>query len=47
MSKRLFDFLCDEGHVTEALREDSTRTIECPHCGKDAVTLYPWHGGLA
>ena len=35
--KRLFDFLCDEGHVTEALREDSVRTISCPICGKDAV----------
>ena len=35
--KIMSDFLCDEGHVTEALREDSVRTISCPMCGKDAV----------
>lgn len=35
--KILSDFLCDEGHATEALREDSIRTISCPICGKDAV----------
>lgn len=35
--KRLFDFLCDEHHVTEALRDDSERTIICPQCGKEAV----------
>lgn len=35
--KRLFDFLCDEHHVTEALRDDSERTITCPQCGKEAV----------
>lgn len=35
--KILSDFLCDEGHVTEALRDDSVRTISCPICGKDAV----------
>lgn len=37
--KRLFDFLCDEGHATEALRDDSERTISCPHCGKEAVRV--------
>lgn len=35
--KIMSDFLCVEGHVTEALREDSVRTISCPICGKDAV----------
>jgi hypothetical protein len=35
--KIINDFLCDEGHVTEALRDDSVRTISCPICGKDAV----------
>ena len=35
--KILSDFLCDEGHVTEALRDDSIRAISCPICGKDAV----------
>ena len=35
--KIMSDFLCGEGHVTEALRDDSVRTISCPICGKDAV----------
>lgn len=35
--KIMSDFLCDDGHVTEALRDDSVRTITCPICGKDAV----------
>ena len=35
--KIMSDFICDEDHVTEALREDSVRTISCPICGKDAV----------
>lgn len=37
MAKRLFDYICDETHVTEAFRDDSVRTICCPKCGKDAV----------
>lgn len=35
--KIMSDFECADGHVTEALREDSVRTIVCPHCGKDAI----------
>ena len=31
------DFLCDEGHVTEALRDDSEQSIVCPVCGNTAV----------
>jgi hypothetical protein len=35
--KILNDFLCDDGHVTEALRDDSEQSIVCPVCGKAAV----------
>lgn len=35
--KILNDFKCADGHVTEALREDSVTTIVCTHCGKDAI----------
>ena len=35
--KILNDFLCDDGHVTEALRDDSEQSIVCPVCGKEAV----------
>ena len=35
--KRMFDFLCDSGHVTERLVDDSVGAITCPECGKEAV----------
>ena len=35
--KILNDFLCDEGHVTEALRDDSEQSIVCPVCGNTAI----------
>lgn len=35
--KILNDFKCADGHVTEALREDSVQVIVCSHCGKDAI----------
>lgn len=37
--KRMFEFLCFEGHESERLIDDSIRTIECPACGKDAHRL--------
>lgn len=37
--KRMFEFLCSEGHESERLIDDSIRTIECPACGKDANRL--------
>lgn len=36
---RMFDFLCDNGHESEALIDDSIRTIKCPACDKDAHRL--------
>lgn len=35
--KILNDFVCADGHVTEALRDDSEHAITCPACGKEAV----------
>lgn len=35
--KILNDFKCADGHVTEALREDSVTAIVCSHCGKEAI----------
>lgn len=35
--RRMFDFFCDNGHVTERLVDDSVGSITCPECGKDAV----------
>jgi hypothetical protein len=35
MARRIFDFKCEESHVTEAFVDYETTTIPC-HCGKDA-----------
>jgi putative FmdB family regulatory protein len=37
--KRIFEFACEEGHITEALKDDSERVITCPQCGKEAVRI--------
>ncbi len=37
--KRMFDFLCDDNHVTERLVDDSVRTVTCSECGKEAIRL--------
>lgn len=33
---RLFDFECEEGHRSEALVADGVRSIQCPHCHRQA-----------
>lgn len=33
----LFDFCCDAGHRTEALRPGSVAVIDCPQCGRTAA----------
>ena len=35
--KILNDFMCDDGHVTEAFRDDSEQSIMCLVCSKVAV----------
>ena len=37
--KRMFDFLCDNGHVSERLVDDSIRTLECSECDKETVRV--------
>lgn len=37
--KRMFDFLCDEYHESEAFVDSEVRTIKCPVCGKDSHRL--------
>ncbi len=39
--KRLFDFLCDNAHITERLVDESVRVLTCPECGKEAHRLIP------
>lgn len=38
MPKRLFDFSCGE-HVFERFTDDSTRSVPCPQCDKEAIRL--------
>lgn len=37
--KRMFDFMCADGHVTERLVDDSVRTVTCSECDKEATRL--------
>jgi hypothetical protein len=38
MARRMYDFKCEESHVTEALVDYETTQIHC-HCGKEAVRI--------
>ena len=37
--RRIFDFQCAKGHVTEKYVDDSVTVVQCPHCGNDATRL--------
>ena len=37
--KRLFDFQCAKGHITEKYIDDAVKVVQCPHCGNDATRL--------
>jgi hypothetical protein len=52
MARRLFDFLCEEGHSQERLVSDEVTKLPCEVCGKDAhkqlsaprINLEPYSG---
>lgn len=37
--KRIFEFVCEDGHVSEALVDSETRSISCKECGKEATRI--------
>jgi hypothetical protein len=37
--KRIFEFVCVKGHVTEKYIDESERVVQCPHCGNDASRI--------
>lgn len=37
--KRIFEFMCDDAHISEALVEDSIRVMNCVHCSKEATRI--------
>lgn len=52
MGRRLFDFLCEEGHSQERLVSDEVTKLPCEVCGKDSnrvisaprINLEPFSG---
>ena len=39
MSRRMFEFVCEDGHISEALVTSDTREISCRACGKKATRI--------
>lgn len=37
--RRIFEFLCQDNHLSEAYIDESERTIQCKECGKEAVRI--------
>ena len=37
--RRIFDFQCAKGHITEKYVDDAVKVIQCPHCANDASRL--------
>ena len=37
MARKLFDFICEDGHLQERLVFDEVTNLPCEVCGKDAV----------
>lgn len=39
MPKRIFEFRCVKGHVTDKFIDDEVLVVECPHCRNDASRI--------
>ena len=39
MSRRMFEFVCEDGHISEALVSSDVREIACRACGKNATRI--------
>lgn len=37
--RRMFEFVCSNGHLTEKFIDDESRSISCPLCGEQSVRL--------
>jgi hypothetical protein len=37
--KRMYEFMCADGHVSEHLIDDSLRTALCKECGDNAIRI--------
>ena len=39
MSRRMFEFVCEDEHISEALVSSDVREISCRACGKKATRI--------
>ena len=39
MSRRMFEFMCEDNHISEALVSSDVREISCRACGKKATRI--------
>ena len=39
MPKRMFEFQCVKGHITEKFVDTEVTVVECPHCRNDASRI--------
>lgn len=37
--RRMFEFVCEDGHISEALVDDTIRELSCRACGKPATRI--------
>ena len=37
--RRMYEFACEDSHISEALVESETREIPCKECGKPATRI--------
>jgi hypothetical protein len=37
--RRIFEFKCVKGHITEKFVDDEVKVVECPHCRNDASRI--------
>ncbi len=37
--RRMFEFVCEDGHISEALVDESVRELACRACGKHSTRI--------
>jgi hypothetical protein len=37
--RRMFEFVCEDGHISEALVDDTVRELACRACGKHSTRI--------
>lgn len=37
--RRMFEFVCEDGHISEALVDETARELACRACGKNSTRI--------